>query len=322
MDENAPLLNTNITSTVHDSIALLKLQQYLKEKRCGCCFNTEPLTNARIINVREMSGYVLHLWTLMENRWTTVNSAPYYGDEPLLNNPLGDIWNDYQFTPPAETLLSSKKSREISQDIKDTQEKQRCSTCDCQGEIKCEKCEGYGHLKCAECNQEGQIKCCTEEKCTKCSGKGSYVCGKCAGHGKYDCVECLSQGQIQCPTCKGQRFLVVWSIIHVKWYNIKSTITHKPNVRCILPSSEIEHATDKVTCLVHDNIWSSTINSIDDVLNKCVGLPDDLLAKTNDVYRNEHDAKSGKIIRLYCVAQRLKIKEFEYKLDNINGKEN
>lgn len=320
MDESTSLLKTNISSTINDSIAVLKLQKHLKEKQCGCCFNVQPLINAEMIHTREMSGYISYLWTLIEDRWTTEDYAPYYGDEPLLNNPLGDIWNDYQFTAPTETIIPNQKTIKKYQDIKDTQEKRRCWKCECHGHIQCPTCEGYGHVKCMQCKEESQIKCCTKETCIKCSGKGSYLCDTCKGHGKYDCDKCLSHGKIECPTCKGQCFVVVWSIIHVKWYNIKSSITHKPDIQCILPSSEIERAPDKVTCLVHDSPWSSTMDSIDTVLDRCVGLPQDFRNKINQTYRNEHCGESGKILQIHCVVQRLKIKEFEYKLDHIEGR--
>jgi hypothetical protein len=58
-----------------------------------------------------MSGYVVRLWMLIKDRSTDLGSAPYYGDESLPDNSVGDIWNDYQFNPPTETVLPNQKEK-------------------------------------------------------------------------------------------------------------------------------------------------------------------------------------------------------------------
>ncbi|CAF0983430.1 unnamed protein product [Rotaria sordida] len=94
------------------SNSLLKLQAHLDSKTCSCCFNLHPLTTARIVNERAMSGYVANLWTLGESRWTSEVSAPFYGDEPILNNPVGDIWHNYPLDRPNQTMLDDAQPRQ------------------------------------------------------------------------------------------------------------------------------------------------------------------------------------------------------------------
>jgi hypothetical protein len=234
--------------------------------------------------------------------------------------PAGNIWQDYQFKPPGETILLNQGELESVRDLNETQRKERCKKCDCLGHIDCPKCKRHGHLKCTECEQTGKIECCTTETCRNCAGRGSFVCEKCAGHGRYDCPECCSHGQVRCPQCKGHKFVVVWTRLHVKWYNVNSIIAHQPDAGCILPSSEIKNASGKVTCLVYDSPWSPSVNSIADVFNTCVDLPDVFRNKVYTEYRIEHCTKRGKMLRLQCDVKRLKIKEFEYQLNNIPSK--
>ncbi|CAF1379072.1 unnamed protein product [Rotaria sp. Silwood1] len=106
------------------SNSLLKLQAHLNSKTCSCCFNLHPLTTARIVNERAMSGYVANLWTLGESRWTSEVSAPFYGDEPIPNNPVGDIWHNYSFERPNQTMLDNTQSRQLVRDLKETQRRE------------------------------------------------------------------------------------------------------------------------------------------------------------------------------------------------------
>ena len=156
MEESDLLLTYDVPTPPYDAIVLFKLQEYLRKKTCGFCYDVRPLSHAQILNVREMSSYVVHLWTLIENRWTSKSVAPYYGDEPLPNIPAGNIWQDYQFEPPGETILLNQGGLESVRDLNETQRKERCTKCDCLGHIDCPKCKRHGHLKCIECKQTGK----------------------------------------------------------------------------------------------------------------------------------------------------------------------
>ena len=107
--------------------------------------------------------------------------------------------------------------------------------------------------------------------------------------------------------------------LHVKWENHHSPITQDPGNSSILPASEIEKASGKVTCLEFDDVWSSSTQSIDNVLNLYAGLPADLRSKIREKYQKEHCDKSGNTIRLRCVIEQLHMKEIDYALDQTSG---
>ena len=143
MKKRLPLLIPNKSSTANNLIALSKLQEYSKNKRCVCYFNLPFQDDAEIVNVRELSGYVTHLWTLVESRWTPEKEAPYYGDELIPNNVVGDIWRDYEFDSPATIVLPTRKSRSVSRDLKNTQPREHCSKCLSHEHIQCRRCKDH-----------------------------------------------------------------------------------------------------------------------------------------------------------------------------------
>ncbi len=300
-----------------DSDALTKLRIYLNNESCSSCFDLRPLTSARIINERDRSGYVARLWTLNESRWTSEVKAPCYGDEPLPQRPLGNIWSDYQVDRPTKTILD-KGSQAIVHDLKETQHRERCSTCECLGEIKCSKCLGFGSLYCVKCQREGVVECCQNNNCPKCNGQGFQMCVECSGKVKIDCPTCHTRGRIPCPDCKGLRFILNWTQLHVKWENHESSVIRDSGNSSILPASEIDRSSGKVTCFVMDDIWSST-QLIDSVNYGGLELPGGLLININQEYQKEHCNKAGRIIRLRYIIQRLHMREIDYVLDKKSG---
>ncbi|CAF5014239.1 unnamed protein product, partial [Rotaria sp. Silwood1] len=112
-------------SAAREMNILIKLRTYLDNKPCSCCYDLRPLARARIVNEREVLGYAAHLWTLNESRWTTEAKVPCYGDEPVNQQPLGNIWNDYHFDRPTKTLLDNKKPEEVVRDLKENQRRER-----------------------------------------------------------------------------------------------------------------------------------------------------------------------------------------------------
>lgn len=315
MMESSPLLHTKISFQNDRSNALEKLEEYFRRKSCMSCYNLRPLTHAEIIASQDLSASVVHLCTLIENRWTTEEIAPYHGHELCPSQSVGDIWRDYSFTAPIETRLTNERERYARRDLPDSQRKEPCTKCDCQGRISCDECEGCGYLKCLECREQGQIECCRNQACKKCLGQRAYICSLCSGRGQSDCSSCHGCGEFACPQCKGCRFVRIWTCLHVRWYNDSSTISYQPEGQCQLPNSMIENSSEKVTSFVYDTVCSS----MEEMLEKYVGISKELREKIKEEFRNKHGRKVGRMIRLRCVVQRLKVKEFQYK---INGKKN
>jgi hypothetical protein len=107
--------------------------------------------------------------------------------------------------------------------------------------------------------------------------------------------------------------------LHGKWENHHSLIMRDCGNISILPTSEIENSSDKVTCLEFDDVWSTSTQSIDNVLDGCVDLPVDLRASIREKYQTEHCDKSRNILRLSCAIQRLHMKEIDYAFDQMPG---
>lgn len=315
MTEHSPLLASKFSFRNGQSKALDKLEEYFRRKSCMSCYNLRPLSHAEIIGTQDISASVVHLCTLIENRWTTEEIAPYHGHELCPSHSVRDIWRDYSFTAPIDTRLNNERERYARRDLPDSQRKEPCTKCDCQGRISCDECEGCGYLKCLECCEQGQIECCRNQACKKCSGQRAYICPQCSGRGQSDCSSCHGCGEFTCPQCKGHRYVRIWTCLHVRWYNHSSTITYQPEAECNLPDSMIEYSSDRVTSFVYDAVCSS----VEEVLGKCGRIATELREKIKEEFEEKHGKKPGRIIRLRCVVQRLKIKEFQYK---INGKEN
>jgi hypothetical protein len=274
--------NDNLSSTP-DSIALTKLEKHLNSKSCNRCFDLRPLAHAQVVSVREISAYAAYLSTLGERRWLSEDSSPFHGNEPLPNDPVRNIWKDYHFDRPTKTLLDIGASEHVVRDLQETQHQEQCSKCEATGKIQCVKCDGQG----------------TKEK--------------------HDCWVCHAKKRVQCPTCLGCRFLVVWNRLHVKWYNHRSSITHILDANTILPTSNIVKASGKVICYEFDDVWSSSTQSIDNVLGNCVDLPHHFQIEISQQYQAKHYMRSDKILRLSCIIQRLHIKEIDYTLDATSG---
>lgn len=309
MTETSPLLTSKIIFEKSSNNPLVKLQDYLRDKSCPLMYNLRPLIDAKIIEIEDTSASIVHLCTLIENRWTTEEIAPYHGDELCPGESVGDIWRDYSFIPPNETRLTDENDRYIRRDLPSSQRKEPCTNCDCQGWISCDECEGCGYLKCLQCHEQGQIECCRNIKCQKCSGQRSYICQQCLGRGQYDCLSCHGQGQCSCPQCVGYRFVRIWICLHIRWYNHSICVNYQPEGRCQIPRTIVENSSERLTCFVYDAVCSSMMK----VLKKCRAISDEL----REMIMEKYGEKPGRIIRLRCVVQRLKINEYRYKIDGL-----
>jgi hypothetical protein len=86
----------------------------------------------------------------------------------------------------------------------------------------------------------------------------------------------------------------------------KSTIKHKPDHRSISPMSAIETVSGKVTCLIQDN--RLYIQLMMYLIHVSIHLI---------VFEKK---KAGKILRIHCIVQHLRIKKLEFKLSETAGR--
>lgn len=149
--------------------------------------------------------------------------------------------------------------------------KVQCDSCGGRGDYRCDNCGGSGYSKkqvarsktvwvqnpdgngghnetktyyetvsepCRSCGRTGRLTCKT------CGGDGKVTCPRCKGRGEIICPTCLGTGRVVCPVCDGKTQLMHHFYIERK----------------------LEY-TDKKTCVIHEDIYESFPEFLDEFPN-------------------------------------------------------
>jgi hypothetical protein len=146
MTENEHLLfNIDSNNTLSESCrtALSQLEEYLNNNTSDvCCRKLNLISHVRNATITEQWSYIAYLCTLVEQRWCTPRSLPYNGNKTCPNNPIRDIWRDYEFDSPTKTVLDVP-ALSISRDLDETRQQKECSKCQSDEQIQCPHCQGH-----------------------------------------------------------------------------------------------------------------------------------------------------------------------------------
>ncbi|CAF1305806.1 unnamed protein product [Adineta steineri] len=205
-----------------------------------CCYHSVPLETAELVNVHPKVAYKCQIKILMEVRsehwkvepstWnhetilTSTTLGRWFEDTKRDGQPIGDIWNDYNFQLP-------------SSDEKSTDER---ALPHCNYSTRCDNCRGKGLVTCSasECGGSGDVRC------TRCNGRGRtetatqiIICG--CNNGKVRCSVCKGGGKVHCSSCKGCGGFYHSASLRAEWHT-RMTTWYCQN--SFLPEKQIEKA--------------------------------------------------------------------------------
>ncbi|CAF1305734.1 unnamed protein product [Adineta steineri] len=205
-----------------------------------CCYHSVPLETAELVNVHPKVAYKCQIKILMEVRsehwkvepatWNhetilaSTTLGRWFEDTKRGGQPIGNIWNDYNFQLP-------------SSDEKSTDER---ALPHCNYLTRCDDCTGKGLKTCklSECGGSGEVRC------TRCNGQGRtetathiIICG--CNNGKVRCSVCKGGGKVHCSTCKGYGGFYHSARLRAEWHTRITTWYYQNS---FLPEKQIEKA--------------------------------------------------------------------------------
>ncbi|KAG9466851.1 hypothetical protein GDO78_015999, partial [Eleutherodactylus coqui] len=186
------------TSLVSEDAVRQALLEYAKKK---CCYSSGPAQEMLLQDFHPFNTFRYRLDTFTENRLCHWMTEPYYGGEVdgAGNGPPPNRW-DIQVEP--RHLFRKSKHR---MPLPHTSSVEICLYCFGRGRNICGSCCGLGRSRCMFCGGSGRN---TDHTCTACGGSGRVLCPGCFGSGSQ-----------QCRTCRGQKRVIKYIQLTIKWKN-------------------------------------------------------------------------------------------------------
>jgi hypothetical protein len=132
--------NDDLSDNAREALSRLE-KHFEKDTSSVCCKKFRLKSLARDVTINEKWIYSAYICTLAEQRWPTRKSVVYNGNEICPNNPVGDIWQDYEFDSPKTTVLDVPALC-ISKDLKQTRCQEECPHCQNNQQTQCSHCKG------------------------------------------------------------------------------------------------------------------------------------------------------------------------------------
>ena len=139
MSESTRLLTSQELSN-EDRRLLGTAENYLEfHDDSFCCQKFDLTKNLSYFRKQTIDVFLAKICTLGEDRWSTEKTVPFKDFGTFPNEPIGNIWTDYEFDVPQTTQMQSDLS--LSKSLHETRQKRNCSaTHSIDNEKQCVRC--------------------------------------------------------------------------------------------------------------------------------------------------------------------------------------
>ncbi|XP_076579520.1 protein SSUH2 homolog isoform X2 [Chaetodon auriga] len=240
------------------------------------CYSSAPAKHGVITSMEAFNTYRYRLETFTESRSMEWSQEPYRGQSvDARTQPPPGRWDI-----PARTPSFFVDDRQIIK-VPHTSSVKSCHICVGVGRKPCTTCAGAGNKVCRFCNGFGYCP-------------GRVPCHYCNGGGRQNCSHCYGQGSNLCGTCGGQRWLLVYIIVIVKWTN---NIDHY----VMEQSSGLQK--DKLRKVSGKKLFRDSKHMVDPV----VGFPVPSVVRASKCLVNEHKSEFSQTSRILQQRQTIEL---------------
>ena len=130
---------------------------------------------------------------------------------------------------------------------------------------------------------------------------------------RHVCAQCQKDEQKSCSHDRNPGSIVTWSQLTMKRSTISFSLVHPATFQTIIATTP-----ERTKCLQFDDVWPADQSNLDQILDKCRGLPDEFRREMNSLFSSRR--KSDKVLRVKCLIECLRIEKVTYQLSGYPGR--